>query len=177
MKIADQIVDSSFTAIIHAPIGKINIPEWAFNLSESDYQSCSPAHISAAKTVGIDGRRMSINVEIIGGSLMVQHYQEEVSEPTKLILTSFSDVFTPTGHIVLHVHWELSVKRIDANSCEFTNRVISHATDDMIKALDRQGINFEAFRAARQPHSIHHNQSETPLFAASIERNALGLSA
>ncbi|MBS1665380.1 MAG: hypothetical protein JST68_30335 [Bacteroidetes bacterium] len=172
MKIAEQIVDSSFTAIINAHIEKIDIPEWAFNLSEAEYQSCSPAHVSAAKTVGTDGRRMSINVELIGGSPMVQHYQEEVSEPHHLILTSFSDVFGPTGRFVIHVHWELSVRAIDDNRCEFTNRVISHATDGMMKALDQQGVSFDAFRAQRQPHSINHNRSETPLFAASIERAA-----
>src|SRR6187402_194461 len=118
MKIADQVVDSSFTAIINAPIGRINLPEWAFNLPEAEYQSCSPAHISAGKTVGVDGRRMSINVEVIGGSPMVQHYQEEVSQPDHLILTSFSDVFGPSGRLVIHVHWELTVRDIDGTQCE-----------------------------------------------------------
>lgn len=166
-------MDSSFTAIINAPIEKINIPEWAFNLSEAEYQSCSPAHVSAATTTGADGRRMSINVEVLGGSPMVQHYQEEVSEPHHLILTSFSDVFTPAGRVVIHVHWELSVKAISATQCEFTNRVISHATEDMIRGLERQGIPFELFRSQRQPVSVAHNRGETPLFAASLERAAL----
>jgi hypothetical protein len=44
----NQIVDSSFTAIINAPIEKIDIPSWCFNLSETEYQGCSPAHIAAA---------------------------------------------------------------------------------------------------------------------------------
>lgn len=173
MKIADQLVDSSFTSVINAPLEKINLPEWAFNLSEKDYQDCSPAHISAAKTIGIDGRRMSINVEVIGGSLMVQHYQEEVSGPYHLILTSLSDVFTPGGRIVLHVKWELSVKAISSTQCEFTNHVTSHATEDLIQSLERQGIPFEVFKSQRQPNSIYHNRMETPLFAASIERTAL----
>jgi len=173
MKIADQIVDSSFTAVINAPIEKINIPEWVFNLSETEYQGCSHAHVAAAKTIGADGRRMSINVEVLGGSPMVQHYQEELSEPHHLILTSFSDVFGPTGRVVIHVHWELSVKAISATQCEFTNRVISHATEDMIKGLERQGIPFELFKTQRQPVSIDHNRLETPLFAASLERAAL----
>ena len=173
MKIADQLVDSSFSAIINAPIEKINIPEWAFNLSEKEYQDCSPAHISAAKTIGADGRRMSINVEVIGGSLMVQHYQEEVSEPHHLVLGSFSDVFTPNGRAVLHIKWELSVKAISETQCEFTNHVESYATDDFVRNLERQGIPIEVFKAQRQPNSIHHNRTETPLFAASIERAAL----
>ena len=43
----NQIVDSSFTAIINAPIEKIDIPRWCFTLPEKEYQSCSPAHIAA----------------------------------------------------------------------------------------------------------------------------------
>jgi len=174
MQLAEQVVDSSFSAVINAPIEKINIPEWAFNLSEEDYQGCSPAHVTAAKTVGPDGRRMSINVEVIGGNPMVQHYQEELSQPDHLILTSFSDVFTPTGRVVIHVHWELSVKKISDTQCEFTNRVITHATEDMMRGLARQGIPFDLFKAQRQPVSIDHNRGETPLFAKSIERYALG---
>jgi hypothetical protein len=173
MKIADQLVDSSFSALINAPIVKINIPEWAFNLPEKEYQGCSPAHVSAATTIGNDGRRMSINVEVIGGSLMVQHYQEEVSEPHHLVLTSFSDVFTPTGRVVLHVSWELYVKAISDTQCELTNHVTSHATEDMMQSLERQGIPFEVFKAQREPNSIYHIRTETPLFAESIERAAL----
>ncbi len=70
---ANQMVDSSFTATINAPIGKIDIPKWCFNLSELEYQGCSPAHIAAGFTTAPDGKRMSINVETIGGSLVVQH--------------------------------------------------------------------------------------------------------
>lgn len=173
MKIADQIVDSSFSAIINAPIEKINIPEWVFNLSETEYQSCSPAHVTAAKTIGADGRRMSINVEVIGGSPMVQHYQEKVSEPHYLVLTSFSDVFSPAGRMIIHVQWELSVRAINDKQAEFTNRVITHATEEMMLGLAKQGIPFEIFKTQRQPISIEHNRGETPLFAASLERQTL----
>ena len=169
----NQIVDSSFTAIINAPIEKIDIPSWCFNLSEREYQGCSPAHIAAGFTTTPDGRRMSINVETIGGSLMVQHYVETLAEKDHLILDSDSDVFTPTGRLTIHVTWELSVKAIDGGRCEFTNRVQSFATDEMMAFLDRQGIPFEVFRTQRQPMSIAHNKGETPLFAASIERFAL----
>lgn len=66
-------VKSSFSATINAPIEKIDIPAWCFTLPESEYQACSPAHCSAGSTTARDGRRMSINVEILGGSLMVQY--------------------------------------------------------------------------------------------------------
>lgn len=169
----NQIVDSSFSAIINAPIEKIDIPRWCFTLPEKEYQSCSPAHIAAGFTTAPDGTRMSINVETIGGSLMVQHYVETLAEKDHLILDSDSDVFTPTGRLTIHVTWELSVKAIDGGRCEFTNRVQSFATDEMMAFLGRQGIPFEVFRTQRQPMSIAHNKGETPLFAASIERFAL----
>jgi hypothetical protein len=167
-----QIVDSSFTAIIDAPIEKVDIPEWCFGLSEQEYQSCSPAHIAAGFTTAPDGKRMSINVEIIGGSMIVEHYIETLGSKSHLILDSTSDVFTPTGRTTIHVTWELSVTDAGGGKCEFTNRIRTFATDDLLKFLARQGIPFDQFRAQRQPASIAHNQGETPLFAASIERAA-----
>src|SRR5277367_3466135 len=95
----NTLVKSSFSATIHAPIEDVDIPTWCFGLSESEYQSCSPAHVSAGVTTTPDGRRMSINVEVLGGSPMVQHYVEEIAEPRHLRLVSSSDIFTPTGRI------------------------------------------------------------------------------
>jgi hypothetical protein len=112
----NTLVQSSFSATIHAPIEKVNIPAWCFGLSESEYQSCSPAHVSAGVTTAPDGRRMSINVEVLGGNPMVQHYVEEIAEPHHLRLVSNSDVFTPAGRVKVGVIWDLSVKKIDGSS-------------------------------------------------------------
>src|ERR1700676_723629 len=95
----NTLVQSSFSATIHALIEKVDIPAWCFGLSDSEYQSCSPAHVSAGVTTGPDGRRMSINVEVLGGNPMVQHYVEELAERHHLRLVSSSDVFAPTGRI------------------------------------------------------------------------------
>jgi len=169
----NTLVDSSFSAIINAPIEAIDIPAWCFCLPEAEYQSCSPAHCSAGVTTAPDGRRMSINVEVIGGSPMVQHYVEDFSRPDHLRLASISDVFAPTGRFKVGVVWDLTVKRIDDHSCEFTNTVHSSATPELIEILAKQGIPFEVFRAARKPISEAHNKQETPFFAKSIERHAL----
>lgn len=168
----DEIVDASFTAIIDAPIEKIDLPRWAFTLPDHEYQGCSPAHVAAGATTSLDGKPMSINVEVIGGSLIVEHYVETLGEKHHLILDSVSDVFTPSGRTTIHVLWELSVKAIDDQRCEFTNRVQTRATEELRTFLDKQGVPFEVFRAQRQPMSLAHNQGETPLFAASIERAA-----
>ena len=168
-----KIVNSSFTAIVNAPLEKIDIPAWCFNLPDKEYHACSPAHVAAGFTTAPDGKRMSINVEIIGGSLIVEHYVETLAKKDHLVLDSTSDVFTPTGRTTIHVTWELSVRELGAGRCEFTNHVRTYATEELLTFLERQGIPFEQFCAQRQPASIAHNKGETPLFAASIERAAL----
>jgi hypothetical protein len=80
----NTLVESSFSATINAPIEKVDIPAWCFTLPEAEYQSCSAAHCSAGATTSPDGRRISINVEILGGNLTVQHYIEEVARPDHL---------------------------------------------------------------------------------------------
>jgi hypothetical protein len=167
------LAQSSFSATIAAPIEKVDIPTWCFTLPESEYQACSPAHCSAGSTTAPDGRRMSINVEILGGSLIVQHYIEEVARPDRLRLVSMSDVFTPTGRTKIGVIWDLSARRIDDQTCEFTNTVQSCATPELLDFLGSQGIPLDVFRGARKPISVAHNQQETPMFAKSIERHAL----
>lgn len=166
------IVDATFTAIIDAPFESIDLPAWCFNLPDEEYQGCSPAHVAAGATTGRDGRRMSINVEVIGGVPMVQHYVETLGERHHLVLESVSDLFTTSGRTTINVLWELTVKRISSDKCELSNRVLSRATDEFLRFLDRQGIPFEVFRTQRQPMSIAHNQGETPFFAASIARYA-----
>lgn len=167
------LVNSSFSAIVNAPVEKVDIPSWCFALSESEYQSCSPAHCSAGATTAPDGRRMSINVEVLGGSLMVQHYIEEIGRPDHLRLVSTSDVFTPTGRTKIGVIWDLSVRKIDDDTCEFNNTVHSSSTPELLDFLGKQGIPWEVFQGARKPISEAHNRQETPLFAKSIERHAL----
>jgi hypothetical protein len=169
----NTLVNSSFSSTIHAPIEHVDLPTWCFGISEAEYQSCSPAHVSAGVTTAPDGRRMSINVEVIGGSPMVQHYVEEIAEPHHLRLVSNSDVFTPTGRVKLGVIWDLSVKKIDADSGEFTNGVHSSFTPELLDSLAKQGIPRDVFQSARKPVSEAHNRQETPLFAKSIERHAL----
>jgi len=168
----NTLVKSSFSATINAPIEKVDIPAWCFTLQESEYQWCSPAHCSTGATTPTDGRRMSINVEILGGSLIVQHYIEEVARPDHLRLVSTSDVFTPTGRTKICVIWDLAARKIDDKTCEFINTVQSCATPELLDFLGRQGIPLDVFRGARKPISETHNRQETPMFAKSIERHA-----
>ena len=68
----DRILShSSFSHIVDVPIERIDIADWLFNLPEAEYQRCCPLdHIAAGATSTDNGRRMSINVEMIGETLM-----------------------------------------------------------------------------------------------------------
>ena len=94
---------------------------------------------------------MSINVEIIGGSLMVQHYVETLARKDHLILDLTSDVFMPTGRTTIHVTWELSVRELGDGRCEFTNHVHSYGTEEFMTFLDRQGIPSSSFARSANP--------------------------
>jgi hypothetical protein len=59
-------------------------------------------------TTADDCKAMSINVEMIGKTLMIQHYVAEVATPTLRRMVSVSDAFTPNGHTRVQVIWTLS---------------------------------------------------------------------
>jgi hypothetical protein len=169
-----QLSNSAYSHVISVPIEKVDIAEWLFNLPEAEYQRCCPPdHISCGTTSTDDGTRMSINVEMIGATLMIQHYVAEVATATLCRMVSISDAFTPNGRTRVQVIWTLSVKRIDDRSCEYTNSVVAHPTVEFMEFIAKHNISFEEAAAARQRDGGDHNRRETPLFAASIQRQAL----
>ncbi len=113
---------------------------------------------------------MSINVEIIGQTLMIQHYVAETATPQICRMVSTSDVFTPNGRTRVQVIWTLSAKRIDDGHSEYTNSVVAHPTASFMDFIAQHGMTFEQAAAARQHDGGDHNRRETPLFAESIAR-------
>lgn len=172
---SDHILSkSAYKAVIHAPIQHVDIADWLMTLPDAEYQRCAPPdHIACGSTTGDDGRKMSINVEQIGEGLVIQHYVAEVLEPHHCRMVSHSDVYSPHGRSKVQVIWDLSVKAIDAGSCEYTNDVTGLTTPEFMTFIKTHGITVEQAAAARQAASSNHNSRETPLFAKSIERNAL----
>jgi hypothetical protein len=71
------------------------------------------------------------------------------------------------------VVWELIAKPLSDTTCEFTNLVFVHTTDDYEDFLEKSGILFEQAKAALESAVEAHNAEETPLFARSIGRMAL----
>jgi hypothetical protein len=176
--LSDKILSSSaYSHIIAAPFQKIDIADWLFNLPEAEYQRCcSPDHISCGSTFNDDGTQMSINVEMVGRTLMVQHYVAETATPNLCRMISTSDAFTPNGRARVQVIWTLSVKPIDETHCEYTNSVIAHPTAAFMEFIATHDISFEQAVAARQRDGGDHNRRETPLFAESIARRAFARS-
>jgi hypothetical protein len=84
------IVDSRFSVVINASLEKIDIRARCFGLPHEEYQGCSPAHFAEGSTTARDGRHMSINVDVIGASLIVQHYGEVVAKTHLRVLDSVS---------------------------------------------------------------------------------------
>jgi len=167
---------STVTRIIKAPLEKVNIADWLLNLPDAEYQRCSHVHIAAGHTTSDDGRPMSINVETIGETLMVQHFVAQVLEPHFCRLTSISDAITTKGRTKVHLLWELSAKKIDDETCEYSNHIHATATDEFLVFIEKNGVTFEQARTARQQASDSHNREETPNFAKSIERRSLSTS-
>ena len=164
---------STVTHIIKAPLDKVNIADWLFNLPDAEYQRCSHAHIAAGHTTSDDERPMSINVETIGEAFMVQHFVAQVLEPHFCRLTSNSDAITMKGRTKVHLLWELSAKKIDDDTCEYRNHIHASATDEFLAFIEKNGVAFEQAKTARQQASDSHNREETPNFAKSIERRSL----
>ena len=168
------LVESEKTATIHVPC----------RARRHRRLATAPARrgVPALRTTGSYRRRNnndrrrpadSINVEVIGGTLMVQHYVAEVYEPHHCRMVSLSDVQTPAGWTKIQVIWDLSVTALDSASCRYTNQVLSHPTPAFLETLKVAGISFEDAVADRQAASDDHNRRETALYAQSLERKAL----
>ena len=168
----DRILShSSFSHIVDVPIQRIDIADWLFNLPEAEYQRCCPPdHIATGATSTDDGRRMSINVEMIGETLMIQHNVGEITERHLCRMASLSDAISANGRTKV-----LSVKPISSTRCEYTNSVTATPTEQFFDFIKQHGLSFEQAAAARQTAGGDHNRRETPLFAESIARSALAV--
>ena len=72
---------------IPLPAKSIDLPAWLFGLSEDDYGACARGH-RAIGMLGGDGRTGMINVESIGGSLLIQHYTTQLAIRDHVTMTS-----------------------------------------------------------------------------------------
>jgi hypothetical protein len=153
---------STSETIIDLPVDQIDLPAWLATLSDRDYQACAKGHV-AAGAYREDRILGSINVENVGGHLLVQHYLAEDSSPHRITMRSRN-----TRAYVLHtlpatieVVWWLEVEPRDSTSSLFRCTVEAN-----IAPL----LNLAATLVLLPLFLRRHVREETPLFAADITR-------
>ena len=115
----------------------------------------------------------TLNVEMIGTTLTIQHAVHEIFEKHHLRLVSLSDAAYPAGMDDQSGTWELRVTDNGDGTCQLSNGILAHPTTDGMAFYAANGITLEQAAAARQEASDGHNHRETPNYAASIARRAL----
>jgi hypothetical protein len=74
---------------VSIPLSKdlINLPDWLFELTEKDYADSAHGH-RAIGVIGGAERSGMVNVESIGGTLIIQHYATQIAEKQHVIMLS-----------------------------------------------------------------------------------------
>ena len=70
------------------PVTAIDLGEWIFNLTDTEYRACAKAHqamgvIGGARHLGL------VNVEVIAGTLIIQHYQTRQEQRDQIAFLIF----------------------------------------------------------------------------------------
>jgi len=127
--VAKQSMPISQTAHItlNAPSNEIDLDAWLFGLSDADYQACAKGHQGAGVFTDERGRGM-INVESIGGNLIVQHYRPVRADRSSV------DMYSPANRVYLFhlvpvsagVRWALELTPKSATASDFACTVQVH---------------------------------------------------
>ncbi len=111
---------TSHETVIAYPAARIDLVRWLSTLSDRDYQACSRAH-RAAGIYRQDGKLGMVNVESIGGNLLVQHYLAAESGPNHVVMRS-KDTRVYVSHLMpatIEVIWTVEVRPMTAASSSF----------------------------------------------------------
>jgi hypothetical protein len=105
---------------LHVSSDEVDLEAWLFGLSDADYQACAKGHQGAGAFADEQGRG-TINVESIGGHLIVQHYRPVQAD------RSYVELHSPASRVYLFhlvpvaagVRWTLEVTAASATSSDF----------------------------------------------------------
>jgi hypothetical protein len=78
-----------FSHEVSIPLSRdlISLPDWLFELTERDYAGCARGHL-ALGVIGGAKRSGMVNVESIGGTLIIQHYATQLAEKHHVTMVS-----------------------------------------------------------------------------------------
>jgi hypothetical protein len=153
---------STFETQIDLPAERINLPAWLAILSDRDYQRCSPAH-RAAGVFHEDGVFGSVNVESVGGHLLIHHYLSKDASARRIVMHSRDTrvYVMHTAPATIEVIWTLEIEPKDSRSSLFhcTVEVRMPALLALLSTLTLLPLFLR-----------WHVRGETPLFAADLAR-------
>jgi hypothetical protein len=97
-------------ATLGVPAAEVDLESWLFGLSDEEYQACARGHHGAGVSSDEQGRRM-VNVESIGGNLIVQHYRPVRAEPscTEMYSAASKVFLLHLIPVVASVRWTLTL--------------------------------------------------------------------
>lgn len=147
---------------IAAPSDQIDLENWLYNLSDEEYQACARGHRGAG-TFTENGVRGTINIENVGGTLMIQHYHQVSADAAKVdMLSKRSRAYI--FHIIpvhIGVRWTMTATPKTADTTTFSCTV--EAQMPSVLRLLAATIFVPYFLRK-------HVHEEAPLFAADITR-------
>jgi hypothetical protein len=158
----ESAVKTSHAVPLHVPSDEVDLEKWIFSLSDEDYQAASPQHRAAGVTES-DGIRGTINVESMGGILLIQHYKEVAADARGFeLLSQRSRAYL--FHVVpvrVEVRWTMAVEpgENDASRLRCT-----------VELTLRPALRILAATIATSFFVRTHVRNETPGFARDIER-------
>ena len=108
-------------ATLGVPAAEVDLESWLFGLSDEEYQACARGHHGAGVSNDEQGRGM-VNVESIGGNLIVQHYRPVRAERscTEMYSTASKVFLLHLIPVVASVRWTLTLTPKTASSSELT---------------------------------------------------------
>ena len=108
-------------ATLDVPSTDIDLESWLFGLSDQEYQVCARGHRAAGVFTDENGRG-SVNVESIGGNLLIQHYRLVRGERSHVeMFSAASRVYLlHVAPVVGTVRWTLVVTPKTESSSLFT---------------------------------------------------------
>lgn len=156
------LADVVSEAVVDAPIEELDLSYWVFAMGDRDYRRCARGHIACGSSPLPGGARASINVESVGGHLLVQHYEPEVFEPRHIRMVSHASEMWIFRLIPSRVRviWDVSLHGREQGGCTFRDHIRVEHRSRLLWLLSKLAL---INRIVQQ-----HDDEETPAFAANL---------
>lgn len=129
---------------LNLPASSIDMERWIFSLTDSAYQSCAVGHLAMGMTNDVQGRGM-INVETIGGVLLIQHYRVRTSSSQHFELVSEKSraYVMHLFPLTVKVRWAMHIQSLTTTTGSLTCEIGVYFSNAVIAlAATLMGLNF-----------------------------------